>query len=425
MNEELAIFGGLKSIPKEFAHYQHIGKEEISAAVEVLESGNLSQFLASWGPDFFGGPKVQEFEMACAEFFGVGHAITVNSWTSGLVAAVGAVGVGPGDEVIVPTWTMAASATAVLHWSGIPVFADIDEESFCMSLESVKRLITSRTVAIIVVDIFGQSADIIPIVQLARELGIKVICDTAQAPGALVGNRLAGTLGDIGGISLNYHKHIHTGEGGVLFTDDAELADRMRLIRNHAEAVVGEKGHERLDNMVGHNFRMGEIESAIGIQQLKKLPGLVQQRQSVALRLREGLTGLEGLKLPSVREGFTHAFYVFGMILEGQPLEIGRARIVEALQAEGVDGLMSGYTNIHLLPIYQTKIAFGKDGFPWTSSYCDNEVSYAKGICPVSERLQDSSFLGLEFCRFEYQPHEVEQLILAFQKVWSNLEKLA
>lgn len=424
MTEELAVFGGPKFIKNEFNPYQSIGEEEIAAALGVLESGNLSQFVGSWGPDFFGGPKVQEFEKDCSVFFGTKHAVAVNSWTSGLVAAVGAIGVSPGDEVILPTWTMTASAAAVLHWSGIPVFADIDPETFCIDVDSVEKLITARTVAIMTVDIFGQSSDIYKILALAKSRGLKVISDTAQAPAALVGGKYAGTIADIGGISLNYHKHIHTGEGGVLFTDDDGLALRMRLIRNHAEAVVADISEAELDNMIGHNFRLGEIEGAIGSQQLKKLKHLAAQRRKVASKLYEGLHELSGLNLPQVAKGNTHVYYVFGMTLSGFPLEIGRFRIARALEAEGVRGLMQGYANVHMLPAYQNKIAFGKHGFPWTSTYTDNTVSYERGICPVSEVLHDSSFLGLELCISEYNDEEVESVVGAFQKVWRNLNRV-
>jgi len=424
MNEALALLGGPKFITQELKKYQPLGSEEIAAAVEVLERGVLSQFVGTWGPDFFGGPKVKEFEHACANFFQVKHAITVNSWTSGLVAAVGAIGVGPGDEVIVPSWTMTASASAVLHWSGIPVFADINADSYCIDLESIKKLRGPKTVAIMTVDIFGQSADILPILEYARQEGLKVICDTAQAPGAKVGSKFAGTLGDIGGISLNYHKHIHTGEGGVLFTDDDELADRMRLIRNHAEAVVESKGATRIDNMVGHNFRLGEVECAIGIQQLKKLPSLTAGRQKVAERLRRGLSGLPGLGLPSISEGNTHVYYVFGLTLQEDVLKVGRSKICDALEAEGVMGLGRGYQNIHLLPVYQRKIAFGKDGFPWTLQPEDRRVDYNKGICPISEELHELSFIGLATCVFDYSEEDVDLVVGAFKKVWSNLETL-
>jgi dTDP-4-amino-4,6-dideoxygalactose transaminase len=233
----------------------------------------------------------------------------------------------------------------------------------------------------------------------------------------MVGSAYAGTLTDIGGFSLNYHKHIHTGEGGVLVTNDSQLAERTQLIRNHAEAVVGPKGVSRLDNMVGHNLRLGEIEAAIGIQQLKKLPGLVASRQRAAQALAEGLRGLPGLRMPQVRAGCTHVYYVFPMILELGVLRATRAQIIEALVAEGVEGLMAGYVNLHLLPMYQKKIAYGSSGFPWTAGFARKDISYAKGICPVAERLHSEEFLGFQTCKFELSESEIESLIFAMRRV--------
>ena len=146
--EKLAIHGGQKAIKKPFKRYNSIGLEEVEAAKLVIESGVLSQYLGRWDDDFYGGPKVQQFERECEAYFGVKHAITVNSWTSGLVAAVGAIGVEPGDEIIVTPWTMCASATAILHWNAIPIFADIESETFCLDLASVEDNITSKTKAI-------------------------------------------------------------------------------------------------------------------------------------------------------------------------------------------------------------------------------------------------------------------------------------
>ena len=186
-----------------------------------------------------------------------------------LERAVGAIGIEPGDEVIVSPWTMCASATAILHWNALPVFADIEQDTFCLNPKSVEENINSRTRAILSVDIFGQSADITALKLIANKYNLKIISDTAQAPDARYRGNYAGTLTDIGGFSLNYHKHIHTGEGGILVTNDDKYAEKMRLIRNHAEAVVGDMGQEDLINMVGNNYRLGELESAIGIEQLK------------------------------------------------------------------------------------------------------------------------------------------------------------
>src|ERR1019366_7464355 len=155
------------------------------------------------------------------------------------------------------------------HWNAIPVFADIDPQTFCLDPKSVEANITPYTKAILAVDIFGHSADMDALMAIAAKHGLKVISDTAQAPGAMYKGKYAGTLAHVGGYSLNYHKHVHTGEGGILVTDDSDIFERLQLIRNHAEAVVGDKGVSNLANMVGHNFRLGEIESAIGIAQLK------------------------------------------------------------------------------------------------------------------------------------------------------------
>jgi len=285
---DLAIHGGSKTITAPFKRFNPIGSEESEAAKAVVDTGVLSKFLGAWDPDFFGGPKVQEFERMCERYFGVKHAVTVNSWTSGLIAAVGAVGIEPGDEVIVSPWTMCASATAILHWNAIPVFADIESETFCLDPKSVEANITPYTKAIMAVDIFGHSANMDAICSIATKHGLKVITDSAQAPGVQYNGKVAGTLADVGGFSLNYHKHIHTGEGGILVTNDDDIADKLQLIRNHAEAVVGPKGNTDLRNMIGYNFRLGEIEAAIGIEQLKKLSGFVASRQRAAERLSRG-----------------------------------------------------------------------------------------------------------------------------------------
>ncbi len=423
-NHKLAMLGGPKTIEHSFKKYNPIGAEEVEAAKSVVESGVLSQFLGAWHDDFYGGPKVQEFERLCEKYFDVKHAITVNSWTSGLDAAVGAVGLEPGDEVIVSPWTMCASATAILQWNAIPVFADIEPTTFCLDPVSVEANITPYTKAIMAVDILGHSANMEALLTIARKHNLKIISDTAQAPGTYYKGKMTGTLADVGGYSLNYHKHIHTGEGGVLVTNDDDLAERLRLIRNHAEAVVGPKGEKNLVNMIGNNFRLGEIESAIGIEQLKKLKGFISGRQRAAERLTAGLAGLRGLRTPVVEENCTHAYYMYPLVLDIELLGVSRAQILKALIAEGVVGLAAGYANLHMLPMYQEKIAYGSKGFPWTSDICHREVSYAHGICPVAEELHEKTYIGFAMCMHELLDEEVDLMIKAFKKVWNNLEFL-
>jgi len=422
--EKLAIHGGPRAINKTFKRYNPIGKEEVEAAKTVIESGVLSKFLGCWDPDFYGGPKVQEFERACEKHFNVKHAVTVNSWTSGLICAVGAIDIQPGDEVIVSPWTMCASASAILHWNAIPVFADIESETFNLDPKSVEANISPYTKAIMAIDIFGHPCDIDALRVIANKYNLKLITDSAQAPGVSYKGKVAGTLADVGGFSLNYHKHIHTGEGGILVTNNDEIFERLQLIRNHAEAVVEGKGVINLSNMLGHNFRLGEVESAIGIEQLKKLEKLVSTRQRAAQRLTEGLIYLEGLRTPIVRNGCSHAYYMYPMVLDISKIKAPREKIVQALEAEGITGLAAGYTNIHLLPIYQKKIAYGSKGFPWTSDICHREVDYRKGICPVAEELHDKSYLGFEMCLNELSNQDVDLIITAFKKVWKEINNL-
>ena len=422
--EKLAINGGPKVINKTFKRYNSIGIEEVEAAKAVIHSGVLSKFLGNWDPDFYGGPKVQEFERACEDYFGVAHAVTVNSWTSGLTAAVGAIGIEPGDEIIVPPWTMCASATSILHWNAIPVFADIELDTFNIDPKSVEANITPYTKAIMAVDIFGHSCDIDNLMNIAKKHNLKVITDSAQSPGVLNKGRMTGTISDVGGFSLNYHKHIHTGEGGILVTNDYEIYEKLQLIRNHAEAVVSDKGVTNLTNMIGYNFRLGEIESAIGIEQLKKLNYFVSGRQKAAERLTKGLEGLPGLRLPVIKNECTHAYYVYPMVLDIRLLQVKRSKIFEALIAEGVIGLSEGYVNVHLLPMYQNKIAYGSNGFPWTSDICKRDVSYDKGICPVAEDLHDETFLEFAMCSHEFEEEDIDLIIMAFRKVWGQIEAL-
>ncbi len=187
---------------------------------------------------------------------------------------------------------------------------------------------------------------------------------------------------------------------------------------------MGDKGVANLVNIIGHNFRLGEIESAIGIEQLKKLNRLVAERQHSAERLTAGIKDLPGLRTPIVKPDCTHAYYIYPMILDIEQIGVSRERIHAALEAEGVIGLASGYTNVHLLPIYQKKIAYGSNGFPWTSDICHREVNYNKGICPVAEKLHDESYLGIEMCINELSDDDVDLIVKAFRKVWNNITSI-
>ena len=295
--KELAILGGEKAIKSSLKKFNTIGLEEKNAVLEVLDTGVLSKYLGCWDEDFYGGPKVKEFENYCSKYFGVNYSLVVNSWTSGLICAIGAIDIEPGDEIIVSTWTMSASATAILHWNAIPIFADIEEKTFNISPKSVLENLSNKTKAILAIDIFGHPCNYEELMDICKKHNLILITDSAQAPGSIYGNQFTGTGSHVGGFSLNYHKHIHTGEGGILVTNDKKIYDKMSLIRNHGEAVIKEMKFNSQVNILGYNFRMGEIEASIGIEQLKKLSKIVERKQEIAEILSNGLKKIEGIHI--------------------------------------------------------------------------------------------------------------------------------
>lgn len=422
--KKLALHGGNPIREKPFPAYVTIGDEEKRAVSEVLDSTVLSKYLGAWSPDFYGGPRVLKLEQEWSEYFGVKHAVSVNSATSGLYAAVGAAGVGPADEVIVSPYTMTASATAALVYGAIPVFADIDPDIFCISPASIRKCITPFTKAIIVVDIFGHPADMDEIMQIARERNLVVIEDAAQAPGARYHNRYAGTLADMGVFSLNYHKTIHTGEGGVVVTNNDDMADRLQLIRNHGEVVVKSKGTQNIVNLIGFNYRMTEIEAAITSEQLKKLEKLVIPRIEAADYLTERLGVLPGITPPVVRQNVRHGYYLYVLRYNATQTGIPRNRFVAALNAEGIP-MVEGYVEpLYLEPVYQKRIAFGNDGFPFTYPGYKGKVSYGLGICPVTERMHYEEVIYTNVCHAGTSQADLEDVVTAFQKVCDNSDSL-
>ncbi|MDD1667143.1 MAG: DegT/DnrJ/EryC1/StrS family aminotransferase [Methanomicrobiales archaeon] len=422
--ERLAVKGGRPVRDRPFPACVTIGEEEKRAVLGVLESTVLSRFLAVWGPDYLGGPQVRALEAEWASRFGARHAVSVNSATSGLYAAVGAAGVGPGDEVIVSPYTMTASATAALIYGGIPVFADIDPETFCISPDTIAARLTPRTRAVIAVDLFGHPADMDGIMDLARDHDLTVIEDAAQAPGASLNGKPAGTLAHLGVFSLNYHKTIHCGEGGMVVTDDPALAERVQMIRNHAEVAVKARGVKDLVNMVGWNYRMTEIEAAIAREQLKKLDRLVAARQEAAAYLTGRLEGTRGLLPPRVRPGVKHGYYLYAMRYTGAGSGIPREKVVAALVAEGIP-VVNGYVEpIYLQPLYQQRIAFGRDGFPFTYPGYTGTVDYRKGICPVTERMYYDELMYTGVCHAQVTREDLDDVAGGFQKVFGALEEL-
>jgi perosamine synthetase len=402
MSGALAIRGGDPVRADPFPPRPALGRAERDAVNAVLDSGVLSQFIGAWGHDFAGGPQVRSLERAWAERFGVRHALSMNSATSALYAGVAAAGVGPGDEVIVSPYTMSASVTCAVVNGATPVFADIEPATFCLDPASVAERITERTRAIVVVDLFGCPADMDAIMAIAREHDLVVIEDAAQAPGATYRGRHAGTLGHIGVFSLNYHKTIQCGEGGIAVTDDERLAERLALARNHGEAVVADMGRPHAD-VLGFNYRMTEIEAAIAEAQLARLEELTEPRIAHARRLSDGLAGLEGITPPVVPEHCRHVFYLYVLRVDPDALGASRSAFAAALQAEGVP-VVEGYVE----PLYRQPL------------HRDRPAD-----CPVCERMYEREVLWHPLVHAGLAAADVDDVVAAVRKVHAHREELA
>lgn len=425
MKNKLAIYGGDKILKYNFKNYNTIGLEEIKAVTKVLKSGKLSPFLGDWGKienigNFYGGDNVNKFEEKLKKFFNVRHAITVNSWTSGLIVAVGSLDIEPGDEIIVPTWTMSATVIAIVNWLAIPVFCDVDPSTYNIDISLIEEKITKKTKAIMITDIFGQSCDIDKINKIAKKYKLKVIADSAQSITSKYKKKYTGTLTDIGGFSLNYHKQIQTGEGGVVITNDDKLAFRMQLIRNHGEVVVSKKRIKNINNIIGYNFRMGEIEAAIGIEQLKKVNKIIRSNVKKAKFLKDNLSNLDGLIMPYTESFNSHVYYYFAMQINKKIIKTSRDAIFNALKCEGVP-IFKNYTLVHQLPMYKRKIAYGKNNFPW--SLANKKIINNQITCPNAEYLNNQTYLAIPMCNYDYSHKELKLIVSAFKKVWKYFIK--
>jgi len=435
-----AVLGGDPVIAEKFTQYATIGDEEITAVNEVLKGGNLSGFIGAWCPQFNGGEKVQELEKNWAKYFNVKHAISVNSATSGLYASIGALGIEPGDEVIVTPTTMTATVTGIVLYQAIPVFADICPHTFCIDPKDIERKISDKTRAIIGVDIYGETAEWDEINKIAKKYKLKVIEDSAQSFGGTYNGKKSGTLADIGVYSLNRHKHVHCGEGGICVTNDDELAERIKLIRNHGEAVVEDKGTENIVNILGFNFRMTEVEAAIAIEQLKKLDYYVEQRRDICNKIIDAFSNIKGITPPlespmiypykyeeCCRPKSTttkHVYYYLCFTIDKDRLGMSRKVFVESMIKEGVPLGEGGYMPVYLQPMYQKKIAFGTKGFPFTADYYGKEISYAKGICPIAEKMWFEDLFYVQVQNYVPSDEQIKKFKLAAEKVINSKDEI-
>jgi perosamine synthetase len=383
------------------------GSEEVAALAKVIARGTLWRV---------GGVEVAALEEEFASLLSVPYAVASTSGTAALHLAVAAVSPEPGDEVIVPPITDFGTVIAVLAAGAVPVFADVDPVTGCLTPETVEAAITDRTRAVIVVHLFGGPAPVDEIVQRCRPRGIPVIEDCAQAYLTVPdgGGGFAGARGDIGCFSLQQSKHITAGDGGLTVTADERLAERMRLF---ADKGWPRNTLQRTHLFLGLNYRMTELVGAVARVQLTRLKDVVDARRRVARRLVEELADRPGLRLPPLDVVDRHSFWTFPILIDPDRLGAGNAGFGAALLAEGLP-VTPGYLDrpVHLVPALTERRTFGTSGFPLTSPPARKEMRYARGDCPVAERMVDSTLLVLA-CNERYTDADVDDLVAGITKV--------
>jgi dTDP-4-amino-4,6-dideoxygalactose transaminase len=336
-----------------------IDEEEINAVVDVLRSGILTDKSGM-------GPRVIEFEHKFAEYTGVKHAIAVSNGTAALHAALLAANIGSNDEVILPSFTFSATAEAVLLTGAKPVFADINEETYHITIETIENVISRRTRAIIPVDIYGLPVDLKPILDLSEERDITVIEDAAQSHGAIYNETIVGGISPLTCFSFYASKNMTTGEGGMVTTNDDDFAEKLRMIRVHGESKP------YWVEMLGHNYRMTEIQAALGTVQLQKLPTLIEKRRENARSLTEKLEKTKKLILPFEPEGRQHAWHLYTVRIKGVN-GAQRNKIVDSLRAKKISAAVYYQSPIHLLPYYKRTFGY-KKGLLLDTEKASNQV---------------------------------------------------
>ncbi|PIR89064.1 MAG: pyridoxal-5'-phosphate-dependent protein [Candidatus Harrisonbacteria bacterium CG10_big_fil_rev_8_21_14_0_10_40_38] len=410
---ELALFGSIPVVSNN-PEFNSIGVEEVEAVTQFMRgvvsgSESLSGFLGRAGDRFLGGKNVRNLEKRFERYFGSRHAVSFNSATTALQAAVTALEISAGDEVITTPFTMPATATAIYLAGATPVFADIDPDTYCIDPEDVESKITQRTKAILAVNLFGGSADYEKLCSIASHKDLWLIEDNAQAPGGRFAGNFTGTIGDVGVFSFNVHKTMQCGEGGMLVTDDDSIAEKAALIRNHGEAVIDdlfETNSFANDGIAGSNFRLSEIHAVIAIEQLLKLKEMNSIRVSLAENLSKELAHFDWIESPHVPPNVNHVFYRYPFKIRRGVNGVSSETITKALRAEGFR-VAKGYQK----PLYKIPLFKGR---------------FSQGSCPVAERMYEKELLITDVvCQSKKgQFRFISQFIEALEKIEQNLDAL-
>lgn len=408
--EKLAIHGGTKVKTTPFGTGKRFGFEEAKELMEALEQNTLF---------YHSGNKVKQFLEDFGEMYGVKHTVAASSGTAAIHVALGAAGVTVGDEVITSPITDQGTVIGILYQNAIPVFADLEPNTYNMDPKSIEAAITERTKAILVVHLAGNPCDMDAIMAIARKHELKVIEDCAQSYLTKYKGKLAGTIGDYGCFSTNDFKHISTGDGGIVTVNSGDEQD---FLTTHAFA---DKNFRRFGDQVykdthhvAPNYRMTELQGAVGVAQLKKLPQICEKRNALGDRLTAGINDVAGIQPHQITDGGygTYWFYMFRLDLE--QLSCTRQEFSQALTAEGIPN-QAGYIPevVYLRPLFQKKEAYLGSQFPFELS----NVRYDKGICPNAEDILETA-IRMSINEF-YTESDIDEMIAGVRKVAAWYQK--
>lgn len=397
IDNKLAIHGG-EPVRKRYLSYgrQCIDEEDVQAVIDILRGDYLTT-----------GPTVSLFEKKIADYVGAKYAVAVSNGTAALHMACFAAGIGPGDEVLVPPITFVASANCVLYCGGTPVFVDIDKDTHNIDVNKIEELITSRTKAIIPVDLAGQSVDMDKILEIAKKYNLIVIEDGAHALGSEYKGEKVGARADMTEFSFHPVKPITTGEGGIVVTNNKEYYERMKLFRTHGitkdkESMTKYDGpwyYEQID--LGYNYRITDIQCGLGISQLKKIDSFIGKRREIASIYDEELSKIPEVNVPFEESFSKSGYHIYTITLNLDMLKCNRREIFEALQCENIG------VNVHYIPIYLQ---------PYY-----RELGYKQGICPVAEEVYNCMITIPLFASMTNE--DVNDVINAIKKVINYYRK--
>ena len=420
-DEAPAILGGRPAVKCRLPTWPIVTDEVIQAAIDALKEGTLSE-TADEGYNL-------ELEGIFRQYHGSRYAMAVNSGTAALDAAVFAVGVGPGDEVITSPLCPGYVVTPILHFNGIPVFADVDPHTGCIDPSEIEKHITNASKAILVVHLQGHPANMEPIMEIAARHDLKIIEDCAHSQGSLYRGARVGTLGHISAFSLQSVKNLPCGEGGIVLTDDRSLYERATLVGHHPvrlqECLTMEHHRRYLDTGLGWNYRMHRVAAAIAVEQMAHFDEMMALRRNNADYINHALETLPGVGGTYVAADCVHTYYAQMLTYDAEQLDgLPLAAFVQALQAEGVTG--TGFLNapVHTFGLFQDRQFYGK-GCPWKCPHAAIERSYDKLAFPNAEHLRESAFLiGSPGGYVTQDLQVISEIADAFRKVTANATKI-